>query len=597
MQYSTLRKILIWRLKNISSRNLTLILSVIIGFLSGLIALFLKTSVFYIHKFLNENNFEFTFSNYFLLIYPSIGILLTVLMKKFVIKSKVKHNIGSILHAISRRNSFIEGHKIFSSALGGILTAGFGGSIGLESPIISSGSAIGSRIAKILHLNYKTVTLLLACGASGAMAAIFNTPVTAVIFAFEVLLIDLSQFSLIPLLMASISGAMVTKTFYIEEILFDFKIIDKFVSEEIPFFILFAIISGLIASYFTFTYLFIEKKFLKIKGTHKHIFIGALIIGLMIFLFPPFYGEGFRTIKYILSGNYEDIINGTPYFLFKDNFFVVIIFFSLLVFLKVVATIITVASGGIGGIFAPSLFSGAISGFLFAFTINNIFEFLGINIHLSEMNFAMVGMASMLGGVLHAPLTGVFLIVEITGGYELMLPLMLTTTLAFLTTKYFTENSIFTMQLAKKGELITHHKDKAVLNFMRLKNLIEKDLKSVNINDKLGDLVKVIAKSKRNIFPVINEKNIFLGMVSLDSLRELMFNTKMYEKILVKNLLIYPKIQIKIDDNMEEVMKKFKNTNAWNLPVIDNEGKYIGFISKSKMFSVYRKLLIDISSD
>lgn len=590
MKKSTLLgRFLIWRVRHISNRNFLLILSVVVGVAAGLTALILKTAVFYLRQWLVSDN-VFDFHNYLLLIYPAMGIALTVFMRKYVIKRSSKHNITAILEAISKRNSQMDSHKIYSSMLGGTLTAGFGGSIGLESPIISSGAAIGSTLGKFLHLNFRTITVLLACGASGAIAAIFNTPIAAVVFALEVLMIDLSRFSLVPLLMASTSGAITTKVLFDTEILFGFTVTDAFVSDDIPFFMLFAVISGLMAFYFTRFFIYIERRFEQIRKVRYRLLAGTIALGVIIFIFPPLFGEGFETIKSVLSGNYENIFNNSLFGSFKDSTLFVILFFSLLAFLKVFATAVTMGSGGIGGIFAPSLFTGALSGFLFAHTINA----LDIGIQLSESNFALVGMASMLAGVLHAPLTGMFLIAEVTSGYHLIVPLMLTATLSYIIAKYLSHESIITYQLAKKGDLITHNKDKAVLKFMRLKSVIETDFKTVPVSATLADLVKIVAHSHRNIFPVISPDNVLVGIILLDDIREIMFDQTLYNTTLVKNLMHLPPSYIETTDTMEQVMEKFRETNAWNLPVIDGD-KYVGFVSKSKMFSVYRNWLMQLS--
>lgn len=584
-------RFLLWRLQKMNYRNYILLLSIIVGVAAGCTALILKTAVFHIHKTL-LNDLRFDFHNFLILIYPTIGISLAVFMKRYVIRDSIKHNITSILHAISRRNSMMKKHKVFSSMLGGIITSGFGGSIGLESPIISSGSAIGSNLGRLLHLNYKTTTLLLACGASGAMAAIFNTPIAAIVFVFEVLLIDLTRFSLIPLLLSSVSGAITTKVFFDEQILFNFTIVDNFKSGDIPYFMLLGIFMGFFSLFFTRTYLYIEKLFEEIKLVQNKIVIGAVILGFTIFLFPALYGEGFATIKAILSGNYPQVLNNSLFHPFKDDIIMIILFFICLGFLKVCATATTIGSGGIGGIFAPSLFTGATFGFLFAFIHNN----LSNGRHLSESNFALVGMASMLGGVIHAPLTGIFLIAEITSGYQLIVPLMLSTTISYLTIKYLEPNSIITMQLAHRGELITHHKDKAVLSFMQLNSIIETDFKTINKDSDLGDLVGVVAKSHRNLFPVLDKDENLVGLVTLDMIRDIMFDASNYNEIKVSKLMKLPPTFILQDDTMDVVMKKFNTTKAWNLPVV-NQGRYIGFVSKSKMLTVYRKLLVDISEE
>lgn len=575
------------RIKHINNRNFLLLLSAVVGIFSGFMALIFKTLVFHLHHLLTDN-FEFSY----LLIFPLVGIGLTVLFRRYIIKDNVQHNISSILYAISKRKSIMKAHKIYSSIFGAIVTAGFGGSIGLESPIISSGAAFGSNLARYLHLDYKQVTLLLACGAAAAISAIFNTPIAGVIFALEVLMIDFSRFSLIPLLVASITGTITTKLLYEQEIFLKFVVTEHFTTDDIFYYLLLGILSGFISCYFTKVYIFIQEKFHKIKKFRNRIFLGSAILGLLIFLFPSLYGEGYEIVKEILNGDAIGIFRQSLFVNYIDNYFIFLGIFILLLFLKPIATSVTISAGGIGGIFAPSLFTGAILGFLFAF----IFNSLGLGYTLSERNFALVGMACVLGGVLHAPLTGFFLIAEITGGYELFIPLMLATTVTYIVVKRIQPDSIFTIHLAKRGELITHNKDKAVLSFMKLKSLIETNFITIHPDDTLGVLVKVVAKSKRAIFPVVDSNNYLIGIVYLDDIREIMFNTEVYNTIFVHNLMVLPPAYISYFDTMDEVIKKFNDTNAWNLPVID-KAKYVGFVSKSKLFSVYRQLLIDISQE
>ncbi len=581
----------LFRYRKMHVKYFILILSTIIGILAGLNALALKTGVLYLRKLLIPDD-DFGKNNLLLFIYPAIGIAIVVLFMKFILKDDVKHDITSILRSISKKRSCLPPHKMFSSIIGGLFTAGFGGSIGLESPIISSGAAIGSNIARYFKLNYKAITLLLACGAAGAIAAIFNTPVAAVVFALEVLLLDLTRFSLIPLLMSSVSGAVVTKVFYHQDILFDFKIVDDFSAGQVPFYLVLAVLTGLISIYFSRMYLFIENKFTRFTKQRQKFIVGTLILGVLIFIFPSFFGEGFGTIKNILSGNYQNEIKNTLFYSYSNVMIVVVLFFLALILLKVVAVVATNSAGGVGGIFAPSLFTGAITGFLFAFFVNS----LDIGITLSVTNFALVGMAGVLAGVLHAPLTGIFLIAEITSGYGLFVPLMLCSSLSYVTVKAFIPESIITKHLRARGELITHHKDKAVLSFMKLNSVIETNFEIVNPTSTLRELIKSISKSKRNLFPVVDKENFLHGVILLDNIREIMFDTQKYDEVKVYEIMTLPPTAICLDDKMEEVMNKFNETGAWNLPVTDN-GNYVGFVSKSKMFEVYRKHLVEISDD
>lgn len=582
-----------WRLKHLSEQRFVLLLAVAIGVLAGTVALGLKVAVFYLRditmvRIIGDDKLKLAL----LLIYPTVGIGLTLFFKHFVIKDTVKHNIPTILWAISKKNSIMRPHKVFSSMLGGALTAGFGGSVGLESPIISSGAAIGSNLGRIFHFNYKTITVLLACGSSGAIAAIFNTPIAGVVFALEVLLLDLNRFSLIPLLIASVSGTIVTTVFYPDSILFDFQIKESFHVQLIPFYLVFAIICGFVAAYFTRTYLHIERRLEKVENPYKRFFAGSIGFGVLLLIFPPLWGEGFSTIKSLLSENHHAVLDLTLYSQYSDNLFVIFLVFIFLIILKVVATALSVGSGGIGGVFAPALYTGAITGYLFAFFINT----LDMGIELSLVNFTMIGMAGLLSGVLHAPLTGLFLIAEITFGYELIVPLMIVTTISFLSAKYYNANSIVTTQLVQKGQLLTHNKDQAVLTMMKLKSVIETDFLSINIEANLGDLVKIVSKAKRNLFPVLDKDGFLAGVILLDDIREIMFNQTLYDKYLVRNLMISPPGFVRMTDKMDRVMEKFNKSKAWNLPVLE-DGKYIGFVSKSKLFNVYRQKLVDITSE
>ncbi len=585
---SPIIRFLIWQKDHIKQRNFILILSVIAGLSGGIAALTLKSSVFYLHERLLKGK-SFDEYNLLIFIYPTIGIALTFLFTRYLLRDKEKHNIASILYAISKRNSLMKAHKMFSSIVGGILTAGFGGSIGLESPIISSGSSIGSNMAKLFKLSYKEITLLLACGAAGAISAIFHTPIAAIVFAIEVLLIDLNRFTLIPLLTASVSGAVVTNVFIQDEILFEFILKDPYVVQHTAFYIVLGVLSGLISLYFTRVFFRVEKFANNIPDLRR-LFIGALILGVMIFLFPPLYGEGYQMIKAIFAENYGSVMETNIHLGLSNYHWFFYFFFISLLLLKAFATSITINAGGIGGIIAPSLFTGAITGILFSHSLN----LLGLEV--SESNFALAGMAGVLSGVLHAPLTGIFLIAETTRGYELIVPLMLTTVISFLTVKMFEPNSIFTVQLAKTGELITHHKDKAVLTFMKLKSVIETDFQTIDVDATLGDLVKVISKSNRNIYPVVDEEGILNGIILMDNIREIMFEREMYDNTPVSSLMILPPAYILLQDTMKDVINKFESTDAWNLPVIDH-AKYVGMVSKSKLFTAYRNLLLEISDE
>lgn len=591
-----LGRFLIWRVKHIGHRQFVLILSVIVGLASGFGAIIIKNSVHFIQHLLT-GGFSKDLHLYLYFIYPIIGILITVLIIKFVIRQSVGHGIPSTLFAISKKNSIMRRHNLFSSIITSTFTVGFGGSAGLEGPTVATGASFGSYIGQLLRLNYKTTTLLLGCGAAGAMSGIFNAPIAAIVFALEVIMLDLTMASLVPLLVASTTAALTTWLLMGNLTLLSISLKDPFILTDVPFFILLGILTGLVSVYFSKMFWFVEEKFSKTENPYRKLIIGGLLLGTIVFLIPPLYGEGYTTVNNLLSGNYADIFNNSIVYKYRVNDYYILVLLTVMLLLKVAATSITFGAGGIGGIFAPTLFMGATAGFIFSksfniFGLTNIFGFPP----LSETNFTLVGMCGMIAGVLHAPLTAIFLIAEITGGYELFMPLMITGTIAYITARYFNPHSVYTMQLAKRGELITHHKDKAVLTLMKLNTEVEKDFATIPPETSLGDIIKVVAKSKRNIFPVVDKDKMLLGIVLLDDIREIMFKPELYSEVYVESLMTMPPTYVSSKDSMDAVMKKFKDTGAWNLPVID-QGKYVGFVSKSKLFNAYRKLLLAFSEE
>jgi CIC family chloride channel protein len=573
-----------------NERQFILLLSIMVGFTSGLVAVFLKNMVHFI-QFVIGSNIASNHENYLYFVYPGVGVLLTVILIKYIIKQKVGHGIPSTLFAISKKSARIPKHSTYASIFASMITVGFGGSVGLEGPTVGASSAIGSNFAQWGRMSYKIRTLMLGCGAAGAMSGIFNAPIAAIVFALEVIMLDLTAASLIPLLMASVSAALTSSFISGEETLFNIEVLEGFTLSDLPFYVLLGIFTGLGSVYFSKVYWFVENKFEKIEAKFSRVAVGALILGVMIFFFPPLYGEGLGTIKHLLNGNEKALLEGSFVYGYSNLTWVVLVFLVVVVFIKAIATSVTLGAGGVGGVFAPSLFIGSVIGFVFAKAINLIGWF-----GVSERNFTLVGMGGFIAGILHAPLTALFLIAEITGGYELVIPLMLTAALSFLTSKYFNPHSLYTMQLAKRGELITHNKDKAVLTLMKLQSEVEKDFLSVNPSDSLGELVKTVSHSKRNIFPVIDKEGQLEGIVLLDDIRQIMFDPKLYDKLLVKELMRDYPDSISSSESMDIVMQKFNKTGAWNLPVIDN-GKYVGFVSKSKLFSAYRKVLQNFSDE
>ncbi len=585
-----IRKLYRWKETHISNRRFVIMMSFIVGILGGLAAVLLKNTVHFTQELLTSR-MDPDHPNFIYFALPLIGLLLTVLYVRYILKDSISHGVSKILFAISRKNSVLAPHNTYSSMIGGTLTVGFGGSVGLEAPIVLTGSAIGSRLAKFLKMNYKTTTLMLGCGAAAAIAGIFKAPVAALIFALEVLMLDLTMWSIIPLMISAVTGATVSYFLLGKGVMFSFSIVDPFIMKNIPFYILLGILSGLFSVYVTRGVRHIESFTSKILSPYQKLVAGGILLGIMIFLFPPLFGEGYTSLQALMTGHAAELTNRSIFFEVRDNYWLLIAFFVLVLFLKVVAMSITTGSGGVGGIFAPALFMGGLTGYILSRAING----LGI-MNVSERNFTLVGMAGVMAGVMHAPLTAIFLIAEVTGGYALFIPLIITSAIAYMTVIYFEPHSIYTDRLARRGELITHHKDKAVLTLLSVNSVIEKDLKPIHPDASLGDLIKIISRSKRNIFPVVDEDQILVGIILLDNVRHIIFNQEMYNTTKASELMIEPPSTVEPNERMSSVMEKFEETQAWNLPVTDN-GKYIGFVSKAKIFNMYRKLLVQFSEE
>ena len=578
-------KFLVWRLKHISDNNFILIVAGIIGLIAGIAAVTLKTTVHFIQEIL-RHNLDFTGGNFLYLGYPIIGIFLTVLISKYLFKESPGHGITQILYAISKNSSIIRRTRMYSRMITSALTVGFGGSVGLEGPIVVTGSAIGSNLARLVHLNYKRRTLLIGCGSAGAVSAIFNSPIAGVIFAVEVILTEVTISKFIPILIASVAGQLVTIILLGEDILFSFRLVDGFSAKDTPYYFGLGIVCGLASLYFTRMMFRIESAIQNIRDSFRRVMVGGLALALILLVFPPIYGEGYDTIKQLLSHNELMLFEGVFPDPFADNQYFLIIFLFLVVLIKPIASALTIGAGGSGGIFAPSLFMGGVTGFLIASTYNMLIP----GAHVSLSNFTLVGMCGVMSGVLHAPLTAIFLIAEITGGYILFVPLMLVSALAFTTMSYFEQHSFYTKQLIEKGDLIPYDKDQIVLSLIDMKKIIETDLLAIHPEKKLGDLVSLVRKSKRNIFPVLDEENVLHGIVTLDDIRDIMFDPEKRDTITVQAIMQKPPTSVSSNEKMQSVMNKFQLTQAWNLPVID-DGKYVGFVSKSRIFNVYRNKL------
>ncbi len=588
---SWLERILIWRMRHISEKQLMLILSVIIGILAAIAAVVLKTSVHYLEGWVRSVPGAHI-GNWLFLIFPVIGILLTVIYIRKFVKDDISHGVSKILYAISRNKGVMKLHNTYSSIIACTFTGGFGGSVGMEAPIVSTGAAIGSNVAQAARLGFRRTNLLIGCGAAAAIAAIFKAPIAGLIFSLEVLMLDLTMASIIPLLIATVVGAIFSTIFLGEGIEFYFALKDPFNYGHIPLYILLGVVTGMVSLYFSWMNSRVESSIKKIDHPYKRVIYGGSILGILIFLFPPLFGEGYYTMRSMLSGQPEQLLEQSIFgHLVDDTGLVFVAFMVFVLFFKAIATSLTTGSGGIGGVFAPSLFMGGITGFIFSRLVN---LFSGWKI--SEYNFSLVGMAGLIAGVIHAPLTAIFLIAEITGGYELFIPLILVSSISYLTVVYFQPHSLYTKKLAQKGHLITHHKDKTVLTLLNVENVLETSFDKVRPADSLGDLVKVIARANRNIFPVTDHDNNFLGIVRLDDVREIMFDRSKYDSLKVHQMMIQPRATVSFDDNMDTVMQKFRDSGLWNMAVID-KGKYKGFVSRSNVFNIYRKMLQEVSED
>jgi len=514
-----IQKRLLGFIRHIKQRQLILALSLVIGLLSGVAAIILKNLTHFVEhrsKALLMGESESVLTH----ILPLIVIIITVMFVSYILKQDIGHGVSKILFAISKRKGHMKAHNTWSSMLASSVTVGLGGSVGLEAPIVLTGASIGSNIGRMLRLNYKTIVLLIGCGAAGAIAGIFKAPIAALIFAFEVLMLDLTAFSIVPLLLSSVTAATVSYFFLGEKVVFAFTISEPFILHNLPFYILLGLFTGLVSVYFTRMNMWVESSMGKIKNNLLRTLLGGLLLSGLIFLMPQLFGEGYTTLKTLLTGQSSELFNGTIFEnLIGDNSSFIILFFLMLVIFKVIAMSVTTGSGGVGGIFAPALFVGGMSGVTLAKSIN-IFAPSGV----SENNFALVGMAGVMAGVMHAPLTAIFLIAEITGGYTLFIPLIITATISYVTIRAFEKQSIYTKRLAQRGELITHHKDKQILTMLSVKDVLENDCERVQVDGYLSDLVKAVSKSKRNIFPVVNEDQELVGVIALSDVRDILIN-------------------------------------------------------------------------
>lgn len=579
-----LKSFFLWAYRSLNEKSKLVVLSVLLGITTGLVAFVIKTLVHFIRNIV-EKDLSAYMPNYAYLVYPFIGIGIALVFVRFVLKQPVNHGIPSVLYAISKKQGFIKSHNMFSSIVTSVFTVGFGGSVGLEGPTVATGAAYGSWMARFFRLSYKHRILLLGAASAGTMAAIFKAPIAAIVFALEVIMLDLTTTSIIPLLFASFSAYLTSYFLMGKDVLYPVTHTLHFELAYVPWIIGLGILSGAFSVYFTKMYLKIHHLFEKIASNFQRLLIGTAILGALIFLFPSLYGEGYEAINQSLNSDFEYLFENSVFYNLRNNFWVLIAILAAVVILKAVAATITFGSGGVGGIFAPTLFMGVNTGLLFALLANHLFD-----ANLSLTSFALMGMGGMIAGVLQAPLTAMFLIADLTSGYQMLVPLMITATISYVTAKQFVEHNVYTYQLAERGELLTHHADKNILTMMNMRKLIETNFVVLHPEQTLRELVEAIKVTSRNVFPVVDENNRFLGIVTLDELRQIMFDTTKYDTVLVRELMFVPTTTVDINDTMEDVAHKIQSVGRFNVAVVQ-DGKYLGFVSRANVFSAYRDLL------
>lgn len=583
--------LLMWREKHIPEKNFVLVLALLVGIFGGGAAVVLKTLIHWIAQLLNASDF-FSGANYTFLIYPVVGIFLSMLYVRYVVRDNISHGVTRVLYSISQNKSRLKRHNIYSSIVASSITIGFGGSVGAEGPIVYTGAAIGSNLGSLFRMSPRILMILVGCGAAAGIAGIFKAPIAGMLFTLEILMLDLTAMNVMPLLISSIAAATMAYVFTGSDFEFFFAQSEPFLMSRIPFVIALGLFCCLVSVYFTRVLNMMETMFRKLSSPWLKLLVGGVILSSLVFLLPPLYGEGYGAIEGLLEGNPSSIVNHSLFYSGRGQTWTIIAFIGAVILAKGFATASTNGGGGVGGTFAPSLYMGCLAGFFFAYVINTLF-----GLDLSAKNFALMGMAGVMAGVMHAPLMGIFLTAELTGGYELLLPLLIVAVISYGTTKVFEPYSIYTMRLAKRGELLTHHKDKTVLTLLKMDSVIEQDCLPVEPGMSLKDMVDVIARSTRNLFPVLDRRGRLVGIVVLDDIRNIMFRTDLYRRMYVEKFMTAPPAKILIGDSMDKVMKTFDDTGAWNLPVVDENGVYVGFVSKSKIFNSYRRVLRHYTDD
>ncbi len=579
-----------------SERTLVVLLAVVVGTLSGLAAVLLKFLIASIAH-LVMSTISVTQGNVLYLVFPIVGIALAGLYVRYVVRDNISHGVTRVLYAIALKESRIKFHNVYASLVASSVTIGFGGSVGAEGPIVFTGASIGSNLGKMFRLSPQTLMMLVGCGAAAGIAGIFKAPIAGLLFTIEVLMLDLTAGSAIPLMLASVAGATVAYVFTGYNVEFTFDQSEPFWASRIPYVVLLGVFCGFVSLYFNKVTEWLENTvFARLHHPLARFALGAVMLSVLIYLLPPLYGEGYNSIVDLLSGEASEIFNGSLFYGHKAESAYVLAFIFMLGLMKPWATSATNGSGGVGGTFAPSLYVGCMAGFFFALLMNSMGWYYG-DAPLSTKNFTLMGMAGVMAGVMHAPLMAMFLTAEMTGGYDLFLPLLIVSATSYGTSRIFIPYGIYTRRLARRGELLTHQKDQSVLTLLKMDSVIETDLAVVHPDMTLKDMVGVISKSRRNLFPVTDADNKLVGVVQLDDIRDIMFRTDLYRKLTVDRFTATPPAVLVLGTPMDQVMKTFDDTAAWNLPVVDDQGGYVGFVSKSKIFNSYRQVLKHYSYD
>ena len=587
-------RLILWREKHIPEKTFVVMLAIVIGIASGLAAVLLKFLISTISTVINSVGVT-TQANYYYLLFPIVGILLSGLYVRYVVRDNISHGVTRVLYAIAQKKSRLKTHNMYASLVASSITSGCGGSVGAEGPIVFTGAAIGSNLGQAFRLSPHLLMMLVGCGAAAGIAGIFKAPIAGVLFTVEVLMLDLTAGSVMPLIMASVAGATVSYVFTGYNVEFFFSQSEPFYTSRIPYVIVLGVMCGFVSLYFNKTIGLMEDVFGRMQGRWQRFMLGSVVLSVLIFLFPPLFGEGYGAINNLLNGDVASIFDNSLFYSFRNNTMSTILFVGGLCLFKSFATSATNGGGGVGGTFAPSLYVGCMAGFFFAYTLNAV-GFASPSVPLSIKNFALLGMAGVMAGVMQAPLMAIFLTAEMTGGYSLFLPLLIVAAISYGTCRVFTPYSIYTKRLAKRGELLTHQKDQSVLTLLKMDSVIETDFIPVHPDMCLKQMVDVISKSKRNLFPVTDNDNNLLGVVLLDDIRNIMFRPDLYRRMKVERFMSMPPAKVELGTPMEKVMKTFDDTKAWNLPVVD-KGKYVGFVSKSKIFNSYRQVLKHYSYD